>query len=71
MSGEDDALIYDVEILTTSALLDLINEGTEDGTFLVGDKEIEIHGLDTAAYTPVETYTPMEVSIWTDLEGGI
>ena len=67
MSG-DDAVVHDGEILTTSALVDLITEGTENGTFLVDENPIRIHGLDTAAYTPIEDYTPMGVSMWADLE---
>ena len=62
MSGED-AVVHNGEILTTSDLVDLITESTENGTFLVDENPIRIHGLGTAAYTPIENYTPMEVSI--------
>ena len=67
MSG-DDVITQDGELLTTASLKDLITESAQNGTFLVADNPVKIHGLDTAAYTPVEDYTPMEVSIWTDLE---
>ena len=62
MSG-NDAVVHNGEILTTSDLVDLITESTENGTFLVDENPIRIHGLGTAAYTPIENYTPMEVSI--------
>lgn len=35
-----------------------INDGEIDGTFLVGDRAINIGGLDTAAYTPSGSYIP-------------
>ena len=62
MSGED-IVVNEGELLTTAALRDLITEGETDGTFLVDTKEVKIKGLDTAAYTPTETYAPMDASI--------
>lgn len=66
MSG-DDVVTRDGELLTTSELVELITEGTENGTIAVDDNLVKVHGLDTAAYTPTEAYTPMDVSEWVSL----
>ena len=67
MSG-DDAVSHDGQLLTTTSLKSLITESGQNGEFLVANTPVKIHGLGSAAYTPVEDYTPMNVSIWTDLE---
>jgi hypothetical protein len=47
--------------------LNEIQNGVENGTFLVGDRPISIYGLKSAAYTESDEYTPMPVSIWSNL----
>lgn len=47
--------------------LNELQDGIENGTFRVGDRSISIGGLKSAAYTESEEYTPMPVSIWSDL----
>ena len=64
-ANSDDGLFVSSngELVTVSEL----NDGIENGTFLVGERPISIGGLKSAAYTESEDYSPMAVSTWTDL----
>lgn len=61
--GDDSPVSSEGNFVTANEL----NDGIENGTFLVGNRAVSIGGLKSAAYTESEDYSPMAVSTWTDL----
>lgn len=56
--GDDSPVSSEGNFVTANEL----NDGIENGTFLVGNRAVSIGGLKSAAYTESEDYSPMAVS---------